>query len=265
MLGIGASIGFLFLVLWFVLRRRSILKNYISKLNLLSVMNVYALLLSSIGGFSFFVAVTLTKKIRSYNRISVFIVFFSLFALGAIADNLLKKMDIVSRRIIVVLVFFGIFIVFLIDQTGAYRTGTLYENEKNQFLNDRIFVEKIEGMLKPGSMIFQLPYTNYPEGNASGTMDSYDHLKPYLHSHHLRWSFGAMEGRWADKWQKSITSAPFNVSSFSNEIRSKGFSAVWVDRAGYDGNVTILERSLVQSLKGKTVESDNKRYCVILF
>src|SRR5206468_3125566 len=74
--------------------------------------------------------------------------------------------------------------------------------------NDAEFVGRIEAALPAGSMVFQLPLIEFPEGAEPGTVGPYDLARAYLHSKSLRWSFGAMKGRYGDSWQKHAADRP---------------------------------------------------------
>ena len=47
-------------------------------------------------------------------------------------------------------------------------------------------------------MVYQVPYMAYPEEPAIVNMVDYDPFVGYLHSHDLRWSYGAMRNTKAD-------------------------------------------------------------------
>ena len=71
-----------------------------------------------------------------------------------------------------------------------------------QIDSDREIVEKMEAALPPGAMVFQIPIMDFPESPAPG-LSPYDHLRPYLFSNRLRYSFGSMKGREDTLWQRS--------------------------------------------------------------
>ena len=68
-----------------------------------------------------------------------------------------------------------------------------------QVLDDEKFVRDMENILPPGAMIFQLPVMDFPEAPLR-TESSYDHLRPYLFTRQLRFSFGSMKGRLREQW-----------------------------------------------------------------
>jgi phosphoglycerol transferase len=95
---------------------------------------------------------------------------------------------------------------------------------------DRDFVARMEAALPPGAMVFQLPIMEFPEAPAPG-VPPYDHLRPFIHSQALRYSFGSMKGRPREQWQKDLSKVPFEKAI--EEIRSRGFAAIYVNRNGF--------------------------------
>ena len=68
-------------------------------------------------------------------------------------------------------------------------------------------------------------------------MEDYDHLRGYLHSRHLRWSYGAMKGRPAD-WAAQLRVR--GLALVVPAVAASGFDGIYVDRDGYgdDGRAT---------------------------
>ena len=74
-------------------------------------------------------------------------------------------------------------------------------------------------------MIYNLPYVQFPEGIATGVGD-YDEMRPYLHTHHVRYSYGAMRGRGANEWENRVLGAGPNLAP---ALKRLGFSAILID------------------------------------
>jgi phosphoglycerol transferase len=69
-------------------------------------------------------------------------------------------------------------------------------------------------------------------------MSDYDPLKGYLHSHDLRWTYGAVRGRPDDWMALQPDLAPARLATAA---AAAGFGAVYVDRAGYaDGGAAAV-------------------------
>lgn len=85
-------------------------------------------------------------------------------------------------------------------------------------------------------MIFQLPIIPFPENPAVVRMTDYEHLKGYLHSPTLRWSYGGVKGRDGD-WQKSLPDDPRLLVLTLQKLR---YQAIWINRNGYDDRGALL-------------------------
>ena len=128
--------------------------------------------------------------------------------------------------------------------------------------SDRKFTEAMEQHLPAGAMIFQLPVVDFPESAVPG-VGPYDHFRPYLFAHRLRFSYGTNKGRADGEWQHEKTQLPFGV--MINELVGNGFSALYVNRNGFGDQ----GQKLLSALKsmGYTDEIDSQRgdlVCVIL-
>jgi hypothetical protein len=127
---------------------------------------------------------------------------------------------------------------------------------------DRAFVAQMEAALPAGAMIFQLPIMEYPEAPLPG-VPPYDHFRPYLYSKQLRFSFGSMKGRPREQWQQAVQKQMLNgaalnqqtqqiqfnqnsVGAAVDEIRKRGFSAIYVNRNGFPDRGKGLEKSLLE-------------------
>jgi phosphoglycerol transferase len=91
-------------------------------------------------------------------------------------------------------------------------------------------------------MIYQLPYQSFPEGLPVHKIEHYDHLRVFLHSHSLRWSFGAMKGREADTWQKQLQDRPLDF--LVKTLVMHGFAGIYLDRNGYAHDGSQIEAEL---------------------
>jgi phosphoglycerol transferase len=107
--------------------------------------------------------------------------------------------------------------------------------------SDQKFVADMEAVLPEGSMVFQLPVMDFPEAPLR-TVTSYDHLRPYLYTRHLRFSFGSMKGRPREQWQHEIEK--LELPDSVTEIKNRGFAGIYVSRIGYSENASALEQNL---------------------
>ncbi len=244
-LGVLGSIGFLTLIGWLLYRKRgdatADVPEIFALVSDLSVLNLSAVLLSTIGGIGSLFALLVWPQIRGYNRISIYIAFFSLLTLFLLLEYfanryLTQRWQLVAYHLFLV----GLLCLGLLDQTG---NNTLeYSGPKAQYLNDHDFVKNIEAQVPQNALIFQLPYRAFPESGPHHQMLDYDHFRGYLNSNHLRWSYGAMRGRRGDLWLQEITTKP--TSEMVQKIAQAGFNGIYVDRFGFEDAGAGLETEL---------------------
>ena len=225
----------------------------------LSMLNVWAVLLGSIGGFGCLFALTVTAGIRAYNRISPYIAFLCFSALIVILDHLWRSWATSPARRNM---FHGVLIIMLVvglfDQTSAAFVPD-YAGTKKAFLNDGDFVAQIEASMPQKAMVFQLPYHPWPEGGSENRMQDYDLVRPYLHSSHLRWSYGGMRGREADLWNRTVSGEP--AREMLAELSRVGFKGIYIDRFGYADHAGALETELAGLLGTTPIVSGDNRLC----
>ena len=97
------------------------------------------------------------------------------------------------------------------------------------------------------------------------------HLRPYLYSHNLHYSYGA--GGDALRWQLEVERQLFRGAQRGNHLQptvlneanarqaivmlqQRGFAALYVNRAGYDDRAAGLEAMLQQLGLSEVIESD---------
>ncbi len=252
-LGWVGTIGFLLLLGGIVFYRNFAEGDILEKLGIL---NLSAVLLGTIGGFSALFALLVSPQIRAYNRISIFIAFFSLLAVAIVLERLWTKLrplsggNITMSIILLSILTWGIF-----DQTPKSSGQNLAI--KAEYLSDKDFVKRIEALLPPQAMVFQLPYVPFPESPPLNRMTDYSLFKGYLHSTQLRWSYGAMRGREGDMWQQSIISLSLN--EMVKALSLTGFSGIYIDRFGYADNGTDIVAKFSTLLGETSLESNDRR------
>jgi phosphoglycerol transferase len=227
----------------------------------LARLNLAALLLATVGGFGSLISLFLLEQIRGYNRIVVFIAFFALVAL-ALATT--RAMEIVRRnhRAFVALclgimttALFGVY-----DQQYAatnLRLRAASDQQKAGVLQD--VVMRTEKVLKPGSLLYEMPDTPFPPDGIRHGMQPYDQGRPHIYSATLRWSwpdFSLLRHAWAAAVPDATTDGliPYLCRS--------GFDAVWLDRAGYATPQSSPEGDLRRRCGAPLVASTDGRYLV---
>jgi phosphoglycerol transferase len=260
-LGLVGAIGFLLLLAGLFRPRTSDASDALPEV--LSRLNLAMVLLGTIGGVGSLLAILISPMIRGYNRVSVFIAFFSLVRVGILLDQIRERPcpglgGRLTKRWVVggLLVLVGV--LAILDQTTEAFVPA-YAGSRAEYRQDEKFFHGVEQALPPSSMIFQLPYLPFPEGWNAG-MSSYALLTPYLHSRTLRWSFGAIRGRATDRWQKDI--ALLSVGEMVQSLAAAGFSAIYIDRSGYPDRAEILEDNLTEMLQRRPLSSPDQGIAV---
>jgi hypothetical protein len=235
-------------------RRRGLLASSAYRSAALGV--ALCFVLATIGGIASLIAFFLTRDIRGWNRISLLIAFFSLYAVALLLDAGRRRLaGTGAGRLGATAMLAGVLVFGVLDETSGFFVPK-YAKNAAQWRSDERFVQEIEAHIPPGSSIFQLPYVPFPEGyGANGTSVSapnpnfgttYELARGYIHSRDLRFSYGAMKGRAAD-WQAELASKPLYLSLAA--AAADGFRGLWVDPHGYSATarprlVPALEKLL---------------------
>jgi phosphoglycerol transferase len=211
----------------------------------LASLTVLAVLFGVSGGLEWVAGLVGFTEIRSWNRISVFIAFYALLAVGLFGDRLVARLpSFDAKRWVVaggavVLVAVGV-----LDQTSKAIVPDS-RNFEAQWNSEQRFVDRIDATMGNGDAVFELPYIPWPEAElevpgAYGMAD-YDPFRGYLHSDDLKWSYGGMRGRASD-WQGQVHQHP--VATMLRDIAAVGYRGVWVDRFGYPNRAKQIESRL---------------------
>ncbi|MFX3632169.1 MAG: hypothetical protein ACE3L7_08840 [Candidatus Pristimantibacillus sp.] len=258
-LGILGSIGFIMLLAFLFVKTR-LKDRYLSIIQDMSILNISAILLSMTGGIGFFVAVFLTSSIRGYNRIIPYIGFISFLSVIIIFQIIYMKIKSKKVSYLYLLIVGMIFIVGVLDQTST-RYIPNYTVAKEEFMSDKQYFKSIEESIPSDSMIFQLPYVPFPEHPWVNRMGNYEHLKGYLHTSSLRWSFGALNGSLADLWTREVSAKP--AEEMLEALSLAKFEGIYLDRFGYPDNDTTVEDEIVSITKAEPLVSKNERWVFI--
>lgn len=252
-LGVVGSIGFLGLLVQLVYRKE-LVSGAGGLLHDLSAFNISSVLLATIGGFGLLFSLYVSPAIRCYNRISVYIAFFSFMAVAICIESIYRRTS-KGRGILYSAVAVVLLVAFL-DQTSPWYVP-YYQPNKAEFVSDEAFVKNIEASMPAGSMIFQLPYVQFPETPAINKMVDYDHFRGYVHSNNLRWSYGAIKNRDVDRAQQIVAALP--AEKLLQTLAFGGFTGLYVDRFGYADNGAAMESELSKFLQVKPLTSPNGR------
>ena len=222
----------------------------------LSIFSMAGLLLGTMGGFGALVAFFGLPQVRAYNRISVFLCFFALLALALWLDGMVRRhATSPARRIAAGLVLGTAVVLALCDQISPMALPD-YNRIRAQFINDATFVQEIERRVPRGALIFQLPFMSFHESVPVFSLPDYDLLRGYLHSDHLRWSYGTIRGREGNAWLQHTAARP--VDQLIETLVWAGFSGLYLDRRGFDDNGSQIERELFALLREVPIHSTDQ-------
>ena len=253
-LGLIGAVGFLALLGVVVLSRRRSQRSPDDRLQLLSplaALNLGALLLGTIGGFGSLIALVVFPQIRAYSRISVFIGFFSLFAVVLLLDRLKRGRPLLAALALPVALAVG-----LLDQSTA-RAVRPYAAVKKAFTSDRDLIRGIEARVPAGTMVFELPYQIFPEWPPLHHLFSYDLLRPYLHSSALRWSLPTMHGRSGESFVREVSRQ--EPGQILETVAAVGFGGILINRDGYADDGAKVEAGLRAGLGAEPLVSQDGR------
>jgi len=205
---------------------------------------VTAFLVGTTGGIGLLIAMLVTPDLRAWGRISPLIGFVALFAAALAYDALRARTAAGGRpwgRLAVVALLPVVLVVGVADQTTE-RMVPPYELNRDTYRSDAIFVDKIEAALPDGAGVLQLPAAAFPENGPIANMPDYSHMRGPLHSHALRFSFGAVKGRPSGEWALRLSGRP--MADALRYYAVAGFRGVWVDRRGYVDAGHAVDRDL---------------------
>ena len=250
-LGVVGSVGFLALLVTLVLKRRNRPASGDDVMGTFAVLNFSAVLLGTIGGFGSLIAYLVFPQIRTYSRLVVFVAFFCLFPALRLLDRLTRARPIWGQVATVLVVFFG-----LLDQVTPAAILD-YRHERDAFLSDRHLVQRIEKLVAPGDIVFELPYIEFPEGTLRAALNPDDLLRPYLHSSTLRWSLPTMRGRSGDAFVRDTSVLP--PDRMLEKLAQVGYGGILINRDGYTDYGAALEAGLQSSLGAAPITSEDAR------
>ena len=254
-LGLVGTVGFLGLLgLLFVPKAADLSRSG----NLLldaSRLTLAAILLGTVGGFGSLFSLLISPQIRAYNRIAPFIAFFSLAAVAVALDSFFKTRD---RRIVAAVIVLAI---GLNDQRMPARSlNGSYASIAAEMPPLEAFVGQLERRLPDGAMVLQLPFRTYLNDDGIARMKPYDHLKLYMVSRRLRWSYPALSNDQV-RWQQAM--ARVDARRLPFQLVAEGFAAVVIDRYGYEDNGADVTANIRAPLGPDDVIAQTDRYIAL--
>lgn len=236
-MGIIAIVGFLVLCGWFIANYiKHFQKDRITqRLNLFAMMALVVLLFCTVAGVGTIFSYVVTPELRCLNRGSIVLVALSLTFLAVVFNKNHKK--VIKRCAMWGLLLLLLFASYAEVDYQPYGWSNASEDISRDYSE---FFSEIEASLDTGAMIYQLPFSEFPEAAVINNMDDYSHLLGYIYTDTLKWSYGGMKGR-------NIAAQALNIDggmseTFIKGIRDAGFSGLYIDTFGYEDNgASIIE------------------------
>jgi hypothetical protein len=195
---------------------------------------LWILLYSVAGGMNGFVGLFGVILFRGTNRYSIVI-------LAILLLFLVRQLSISSRRWkqLPIAALAGLIVVIgFLDQTPRPPTRAAISRIGALISSDGQVVSALEAKLPARAMIFELPVMGFPEMPAVREMMDYEHFRPYLQSHSLRFSYGTVKGRTRERWQAEAVR--LGTPHLVNTLERYGFSAILINKKAYEAKAAAL-------------------------
>ena len=245
--GIIVIAGFLGLILYLFLNKTYKKQTVL----LLSELNIFSVLLATMGGFGVLFNYFISPIIRAYNRISIYIAYMSILAFCIFIDKYFKK-----KNFIFYIVFVIISVIVLYEQIP--NDITYNENEMKKYALDKEFIESIEKIIPKNSSIYQLPTVGfYEKFSDKNRGPDYRNLIGYIFSKDLKWSYGLERTRKEIEWYQTVNK--MNAVDLLNEISYAGFDGLYIDKYLYgdEDYINQLENDLINILGKPSISTEN--------
>jgi len=259
-LGIVGAISLLFLVGTTV---RALLDGKLPAVPMAAWQVLWIVLFFNTGGLNSTVAAftgfTLFRTACRYSVVILAIVLlYAAQRLSAWQRDATRRLPSDTLQIGLITAAIGLYLLILWDQVPRSPTADQQATIARQVAADRDFATRMEETLPAKAMVFQLPVM---DGSPLPGIPAYDHTRPYLYSKQLHYSFGAPNGSESEIWQqavqqqllagavldqkvKQIRFLPKSVATAVDEMRNRGFAAIYVNRNGFPDLGKGLEQSL---------------------
>jgi phosphoglycerol transferase len=194
---------------------------------------------SSMGGITNLLALFVGLQIfRATNRVGIFISGLVLFFLMVRLSRLSVRWPRgVGVALAVLVTGLG-----LLDQVPLGPSPAQTQEIAASVASDRAFGRELETLLPTGAMLFQLPMLGFPEVVPPWRLKDYELFRPYLVTHHLRFSYGAAKLRARSRWQRDLEKVP--AAELVRRLEQYGFAAIYLNRNGYEDRAGSLLREL---------------------
>lgn len=201
------------------------------------------------GGLNTWLARAGLDAFRASNRYSIHLLAIVLFFLASQATRASRR----GPRALWCAVAVAVGVVGWWDQTPRGPGPEHAAQLREAAAADRAFGQRLEAALPPGGAVFQLPVARFPEQGPIHRMGDYEHLRLFLGTRTLRFSYGLMGDDPLLAWQRNLAALP--ADELVAELQAAGFAVVVVQRAGFPDGGQSLQSHLIAA--GATPLSDD--------
>jgi hypothetical protein len=149
----------------------------------------------------------------------------------------------------------------LADQLPPRTSPAVIREVREHVASDASFARSLGAALPPGAMLFQLPVLDFPEGRQVLGASDYEHLRPYLHSRQLRFSYGSDKGRPREAWQRQVES--LEPAAMARALERMGFAGIIANRKAYPDEGRELRDALAASGWLESWESPDRDFLFV--
>lgn len=199
-----------------------------------SILILCSVLFATIGGFSSLMFLVF-RFIRCFNRISIYIMFLSLYVFVYFAQNSfisLKTAKPVLRYSVLGILAFVVGIGLLDEIPTRNKYAAAFDSNMSGIETMREYYSDVESTIQPNDMVIQLPYIGYPEGGQVGSILPDSYCVDYLTSSTIKWTFGSVKGSDSDRYYKYAAS--LSPEEMLKVIIPSGFKGIQIDIRGYE-------------------------------
>ena len=220
---------------------------------------LWILFYSVVGGLNCMIALASVPLFRGSNRYSIFVSALVLLFLVSRATLLTRRWQAEKKFAVAAAILF----VGLLDQLPQMTPREETQSIAHDIEVDHAFVNAMETKLPANAMVFQLPVMPFPESTAVNNLQAYEHLRPYLSSKTLRFSFGSNKGRPREDWQKDVEKMP--ASQMISTLEKYGFAAIYLNRKGFSDQAEGLLKQFAAAGRSQFIEDDShEQVCILL-
>jgi len=202
---------------------------------------------ATMGGLTNLVALAGLLTFRATNRVAIFIAGLVLFFLVVRLSRATAGWPRWSRLAAAL----GVAAFGVLDQLPRPMAAAKRERIAADVRADEALGRQLEAALPEGAMVFQLPILGFPEESGPHRMGDYELFRPYLTTHTLRFSYGAVKFRAPGAWQQDLVDV--SPEEMVRRLEAAGFSALQINRRAYADRAEALLAELQHVDGGREV------------